>query len=270
MGAVTRVDLAFTSGVDCSNATHSVTLNGLVVGSFPNTYDCYCLPTHISQSLPDVATSTYIKGGIERGPVVDQLLFGPEHGRERDLRPRHRDLCRSGPQPAVETGCRTGLQSKLKYKNSATDTKDKLGWKWLKGAATSGAEFGDPTDTADYQLCVFGQSSGTPLVLFAADVPANATLVGPSGSNNFKYNDSGGAQGGLSKILLKGGGSQQGEDHSRRARAPTSATRPCRSPWARRASWCSSRTRRAGLCWQSMFPIASVSQDATGLKASAP
>ena len=34
-------------------------------------------------------------------------------------------------------------------------TKDRLQWKWLKGAATTKAEFGDPTATTGYRLCLY-------------------------------------------------------------------------------------------------------------------
>ena len=35
------------------------------------------------------------------------------------------------------------------------NTKDRLQWKWQKGAATTMADFGDPLATTDYGLCVY-------------------------------------------------------------------------------------------------------------------
>ena len=35
------------------------------------------------------------------------------------------------------------------------DKGDRIGWKWLKGAATAKGEFGDPIHTTDYELCVY-------------------------------------------------------------------------------------------------------------------
>ena len=63
-------------------------------------------------------------------------------------------LCAS--TPAI--GCRTAAKSILVVKDNATDTKDKLIWKWIKGASTTQAEFGDPTvpvTGANIALCVY-------------------------------------------------------------------------------------------------------------------
>jgi hypothetical protein len=51
--------------------------------------------------------------------------------------------------------CRTAAKNKVLIKNKADNGKDKLIWKWTKGALTTQAEFGDPTTTADYALCFY-------------------------------------------------------------------------------------------------------------------
>jgi DNA-binding beta-propeller fold protein YncE len=67
------------------------------------------------------------------------------------------DVCAPAPIP-----CRTptvAQQSSLTIKNNALnpDTKDSLQWKWKKGAATTDADYGDPTSPtgATYVLCVY-------------------------------------------------------------------------------------------------------------------
>jgi len=55
------------------------------------------------------------------------------------------------------TGCRVPASTKglLKISENADPAKNKLEWKWSKGAATTKAEFGDPTSTEDYTLCIY-------------------------------------------------------------------------------------------------------------------
>lgn len=70
--------------------------------------------------------------------------------------------CEEGPPPpqgaqceaAPQVGCRPASKSSLLIKQKG-GTKDKLVWKWLKGQATSQAEFGDPLTSTDYALCIY-------------------------------------------------------------------------------------------------------------------
>jgi len=89
-------------------------------------------------------------------------------------------------------------------------TRDKLIWKWTKGEATSGLDFGDPTggDTT-YTLCVYGQVAGTAQLALQAQVPAGGSCDGApcwqATSKGFAYRDSAGAADGIKKITLKSG-----------------------------------------------------------------
>ena len=87
-------------------------------------------------------------------------------------------------------------------KNKSPDSKDKLTWKWIKGAATTLADLKDPTATADYALCIY---AGTTNALVAAlNVPPGAhwsTL----GTKGYKYKDPTESQAGVQKIILKSG-----------------------------------------------------------------
>ena len=49
--------------------------------------------------------------------------------------------------------CRPADKNKILIKNKTDDSKDKLLWKWSKGADTLQSEFGDPTVAAEYALC---------------------------------------------------------------------------------------------------------------------
>lgn len=78
------------------------------------------------------------------------------------------------PTPAA--GCRAPASTKavLKIKVEADDaTKNLLLWKWVKGAATSKAEFGSPTTTDNYYLCVY--DDGEPVL--TKRIPAAGTCA---------------------------------------------------------------------------------------------
>lgn len=106
--------------------------------------------------------------------------------------------CVNDTSPAV--GCRTALKSILILKNQSPDTKDKLIWKWIKGQATSQEEFGVPTGTTQYALCIY---SG-PAAPATYAVPGDAVKWSVLGDKGYKYTDTAGSADGITKIQLKG------------------------------------------------------------------
>lgn len=108
-------------------------------------------------------------------------------------------LCPGTPR----ADCRTSLKRLLVLKRDATDPlKDKLVWKWTKGAATMQAELGDPRDTADYTLCVYDGTGASLLAIAVASDPVKWSASGPLG---YTYRDGGGTVAGIHKIVLKAG-----------------------------------------------------------------
>lgn len=61
--------------------------------------------------------------------------------------PRPAGLCRAVSSPG---------RALLSITNASSDAKDKLAWKWNKGAEVFLAELGLPAATTEYRLCVFG------------------------------------------------------------------------------------------------------------------
>jgi len=101
------------------------------------------------------------------------------------------------------TRCRTALKSILQIRDGASDDgKDKLLWKWLKGAATMPGDFGTPASGTRHSLCLY---KGT-LPLLIGEI---ALLPGASRwttiSKGFKYDDPGQLPHGARKGLLKEG-----------------------------------------------------------------
>lgn len=71
----------------------------------------------------------------------------------------------------------------------------------MKGQSTSQTELGDPTTTADYQLCVYDGSG----LLLEARVPAGAEKWSALGAKGYKYSGGGGGAQGVTKLLLGAG-----------------------------------------------------------------
>src|SRR6185436_1376717 len=80
-----------------------------------------------------------------------------------------------GPAPAA--GCRAPTVSgkaALKLKNTSPNEKDQLQWKYGSGAATTFAEFGNPTATEDYYLCIYNAGA----LVSSSRIPAGGDCSG--------------------------------------------------------------------------------------------
>jgi hypothetical protein len=109
-------------------------------------------------------------------------------------------VCPSGP----EADCRLASKNLLLIKNKTFNGSDKLVWKFAGGAATTQTEFSDPTNSANYALCIY---AGTTNALVASlNVPPSGTAWRALGTKGYKYYDPGLAADGTQKIILKGDG----------------------------------------------------------------
>lgn len=98
--------------------------------------------------------------------------------------------------------CRAAGKSLLLVKNRSDSAKDKLLWKWTRGAPSGQMEFADPTTTANYALCIYG---GTTSALIGQSViPAGANTWSVLSTKGYRYTDPTAAAGGIAKVLLKG------------------------------------------------------------------
>jgi uncharacterized repeat protein (TIGR01451 family) len=121
------------------------------------------------------------------------------------------NTCRLEPCGPVPTeGCSrpaVGQSATIVLVNKSPDEKDKLVFKWLRGAATSKEAFGNPTGTTDYQFCVY--RGGAPQLAMSANVPAGGTCEGrpcwTERSWGFKYKNKGGLPRGVTAIGLRSG-----------------------------------------------------------------
>src|SRR5262249_44460539 len=113
------------------------------------------------------------------------------------------------------TGCKrpASPQATLQLKSGNTPKQNKLKWKWQKGSQTDLAEFGDPTASTDYTLCIFEPApifSPNPALLVAAEAPAGGSCHGQPcwravPGTGFTYQDNDRTPSGIDKIGLKAG-----------------------------------------------------------------
>jgi hypothetical protein len=111
------------------------------------------------------------------------------------------DQCLTGACPLAPQTCRSAEKAPLLLKDEDDDGADQLLWKWLNGAATTGAEFGDPVSGAGYALCLY--TGGGATLAVEIDVPAGSAWS-PLGAIGYAYTDPTGAAGGTQRIRLKG------------------------------------------------------------------
>ncbi len=137
----------------------------------------------------------------------------------------------SGATPAPPTGCGTSSlcgsapangckapvepgRSSFFVKDKSPDTGDRLTWKWIKGAATAKAEFGDPLHTTDYELCVYdGADRLVSRACAARDHLCDGKPCWRELGNGFKYRkrDSAGGLENSLQLLLRAGADGKGQ-----------------------------------------------------------
>ena len=104
--------------------------------------------------------------------------------------------------PVAPSGtCETSLKAQLQLKLNASDTKDKLKWRFSSGPLLTQSDFGNPTTTASYALCLYDDGA----LAAALQVGPSGTQWIPVGSKGYKFTDLTGTSAGVTKIKLLGG-----------------------------------------------------------------
>jgi hypothetical protein len=114
--------------------------------------------------------------------------------------------------PATSCSVSTAPQtSKLTVVDAADDAYDLVRWIWGRGEATASADFGDPTTSTSFALCLY-DNAGT--LLYGSLVEAGGTcgtkpcwkaLGTPAGSAGFKFKSKTREPHGIAKLSLKPG-----------------------------------------------------------------
>ncbi len=112
--------------------------------------------------------------------------------------------CIVGPRPSCKLTT-APFQSKFQIKKKTPDTGDQVVFKWGRGAATSVTDFGAPTTTDDYALCVFNPGKSLELDAPAGGVCGTRQCWKALSIKGFAYKDSARTPNGVDKIVLKAG-----------------------------------------------------------------
>jgi hypothetical protein len=108
-------------------------------------------------------------------------------------------------------GCAPALprRASLKLKDDPNPAREQLVWKWKGAAAVAPGDFGDPTASTAYALCVLERPAGSPSLTLLASVLPGGTCAGQPCwrplDGGFRFADPGGAQDGIRNIQLRAG-----------------------------------------------------------------
>jgi outer membrane protein assembly factor BamB len=163
---------------------------------------------------------------------------------------------------APRDDCRQAASSSLQATVGAGE-KNKLAWKWGKGAAIDAAEFGNPQLVADYALCVWGGSEPRSLV---TGVPSNFSRWQPKADKGFAYKSKPAVSDGIEGIKLGAGvdGKTKAQLKAKGAAVPE-VVLPLTTPLIVQLV-----NTENDLCLESVFDAASVTSNGDGkLKAKA-
>jgi hypothetical protein len=133
-----------------------------------------------------------------------------------------------------QSHCASAGRSRLVVNNSVNDAKDGLAWQWLRGAPTTLADLGVPTDATAYALCFYAGSSTAALA--GADVAPSVTLWKATGKTGFAYRDPARSSDGVRQVILKSGAAGKASAVVRGKGADLPDPRPDRSPSRSRCS----------------------------------
>src|SRR4029450_8434212 len=112
------------------------------------------------------------------------------------------NACFVGGCPSLPDSCIVATKNQLVIKKDATNSaKNKLIWKWLKGAPATQMNFADPVTTAEYAFCLYVGGS----LEASATVPPG-TKWKQLGDKGYKYKDKTAMADGVTKALGKGAG----------------------------------------------------------------
>jgi hypothetical protein len=110
-----------------------------------------------------------------------------------------------------ETAPATGCQDAASRRAHVELGKDKIAWRWISSAAVATNDFGSPTTTTDYVLCVYDLTG----IRLTARVPpgrmcGNRPCWRRLSSTGFTYGDRAGTPEGMTKLVLRSGGAGKG------------------------------------------------------------
>jgi cysteine-rich repeat protein len=154
-------------------------------------------------SGPDTCPAPLCGNGLpEAGEQCDDGGTDPGDGCDENCQ---LEVGGGGCPAAPLDGCSSPGKAMLIIKDKDANgpgPKDKLVWKWLKGTVAAQGDFGNPTASAGYTLCVYAGSTPAPVMEVSVPAVGDWSAIGTKG---YKYMDKTMAVEGVMKIMLKAG-----------------------------------------------------------------
>lgn len=150
------------------------------------------------------------------------------------------------------------LKSILLIKDNVTDnSKDKVVFKWAKGAATTLAELGNPTVGTSYALCIYDKIGGIPFLEQEATIPPGGTCDGnpcwKATATGFVYKDKATTSDGVLKVLAKSGIAGKAKTLVKGKGADMSISVP---PLTKDTNAVAQTINSLGTCWEGVYSTA--------------
>jgi hypothetical protein len=168
--------------------------------------------------------------------------------------------------PVPEQDCRVSItprKSEVALGNSLKSARDVMRWAWRKGVATTKTEFGSPTTTTSYALCMYHDGGGTQSLRLSASVPpagvCGARACWRSTRHGFTFAAREPIPGGITSIKLKEGTTGRAAV-TLSARGSTLAMPPL--PFPADATVVVQLKSSTGVCWQTEHSPPAVKNDA--------
>lgn len=191
------------SDADCHRCVLASPATCLVDADCPAGTTCQTQPVAVGVSVPDTD-----QDGVPN--EVDNCPDEPNASQTDGDADGTGDACDVFiPCPsAPRLGCRARIESQkaqLIVKDGTPDTKDALGWKWTKGAATAKAEFGEPADGDGLVLCLYAGGELAARAVIPGGALCSAKACWKETPSGFKYTDRVLTPDGVKSLVLKAG-----------------------------------------------------------------
>ncbi len=173
-----------------------------------------------------------------------------------------RDDCTTVPQ----AGCLTSSRALLDLKDKTGAKKDRLMWKWSKGAETTLADFGDPLTSSSYAFCLYDGISGVDRVELEKDAAVATTCKDKpcwgGTTKGFKYKDGRRENGAIKAVKLNAGVAGKA---SVKLTAKGVTLGPPNLPFMQSPEVTVQMINlETGVCWESVFDSAAVIENSPG------
>ncbi|HEY2774463.1 MAG TPA: sialidase family protein [Candidatus Binatia bacterium] len=161
-------------------------------------------------------------------------------------------------------GCRvpTAAQDSSLDLNNPPGGHDKLSWKWRSSAGTIPSDFGDPTTSSNYVLCLYSSVEGTIRNVSEIDAAAGSQCAGGScwqhAGSGFRYRDPDERNGPMKKLVLS---ATQGGEAAIGVSAAGAALAPPVMPFALDPSVIAQLINiENNQCWEAQFSAADINE----------